>query len=416
VRIGIVGTGIAGLTAAWLLSRRHEVAVFEAEERIGGHTATVDVSLDGERHAIDTGFIVYNDRTYPNFIRLMNELGVPSQPTQMSFSVSSDAEDIEYAGTNLDTLLAQRRNLVRPGFWRMVRDILRFNRTAAADLEQGRIDPGMLLGDYLERGGYSREFRDWYLIPMGAAIWSSGTRGMPEFPVEFFVRFFRNHGLLTVSDQPQWRTIIGGSRAYLAPLTRRFAGAIRTGDPVQHVTREADGVRLRTRAGHAAHFDHVVLACHSDQALALLDDSSAAEAAILGAIPYRANDVVLHTDTRVLPRRRRAWSSWNYRLRPGGVELPVLTYDMNILQRLESRHTFCVTLNDSEAIDPARVLGRYRYSHPVFTVEGVRAQQRWAEINGVRRTWFCGAWWANGFHEDGVASALRVAEHLGARW
>jgi len=416
VKIGITGSGIAGLTAAWLLSRRHDVTVFEAEERIGGHTATVDVALDGERHAVDTGFIVFNDRTYPNFIRLMDELGVASQPTAMSFSVSSEPEGIEYAGSDLNALFAQRGNLLRPAFWRMLRDILRFNRSAADDLEQGRIPEGMLLGDYLARGGYSREFRDWYLVPMGAAIWSSGTRGMAEFPVQFFVRFFRNHGLLTVTDQPQWRTIRGGSRAYLAPLTRRFAGVIRTGDAVTRVTREAEGVTVRTGSGSAERFDHVVLACHSDQALALLADPSREETAVLGAIPYRDNEVVLHTDTRLLPRARRAWSSWNYRLRAGHDELPVLTYDMNILQRLESRHTFCVTLNDTAAIDPARVLGRYRYAHPVFTVDGVRAQQRWAEVNGVRRTWFCGAWWANGFHEDGVVSALRVAEALGAPW
>jgi len=416
VRIGIVGTGIAGLTAAWLLGRRHEIAVFEAEERIGGHTATVDVSIDGERHAVDTGFIVFNDRTYPNFIRLMQELDVASAPTQMSFSVSSDSDEIEYAGTSLDTLLAQRGNVLRPAFWRMVRDILRFNRSAAADLEHGRMDPTMRLGEYLARNGYSREFRDWYLIPMGAAIWSAGTSGMADFPLQFFVRFFRNHGLLTVSEQPQWRTIRGGSREYLAPLSRPFAGAIRTGDPVEIVTRSDEGVSVRTRSGRVERFDELVLACHSDQALALLADPSRAETSVLSAIPYRSNDVVLHTDTRLLPRRRRAWSSWNYRLRPGSGELPVLTYDMNILQRLESQHTFCVTLNDTAAVDPARVLGRYRYSHPVFTVEGIGAQQRWQEVNGVRHTWFCGAWWANGFHEDGVVSAQRVAAELGVIW
>jgi len=251
---------------------------------------------------------------------------------------------------------------------------------------------------------------------MGAAIWSAGTSGMADFPLQFFVRFFRNHGLLTVSEQPQWRTIRGGSREYLAPLSRPFAGAIRTGDPVEIVTRSDEGVSVRTRSGRVERFDELVLACHSDQALALLADPSRAETSVLSAIPYRSNDVVLHTDTRLLPRRRRAWSSWNYRLRPGSGELPVLTYDMNILQRLESQHTFCVTLNDTAAVDPARVLGRYRYSHPVFTVEGIGAQQRWQEVNGVRHTWFCGAWWANGFHEDGVVSAQRVAAELGVIW
>lgn len=416
MRIAIVGSGISGLTAAWLLARQHEVVVFEAEPRIGGHTATIDVRLDSRDYAIDTGFIVYNDRTYPNFIRLMDALGVESQPTEMSFSVSHDAANLEYAGSNLNTLFAQRGNLLRPAYWRMLKDILRFNRESVEDLEGGRIGPDTRLGDYLDRGAYSTEFRDWYLIPMGAAIWSSGTRGMDHFPVGFFVRFFKNHGLLAVTNRPQWRTLIGGSRSYLEPLTRAFAGSIQTNDPVTRVRRDENGVYLRTARGDAGQFDQVVLACHSDQALALLEAPTAAEREVLGAIPYRMNDVVLHTDTRLLPKRRLAWSSWNYRIREGGGELPVLSYDMNILQRISSPHTFVVTLNDTDAIDPATVLGRYRYSHPVFTVEGIDAQQRWAELNGPNRSWFCGAWWANGFHEDGVASALRVARGLGVEW
>jgi uncharacterized protein len=418
VRIAIIGAGISGLAAAWLLHREHEVTVFEGDTRIGGHTATIDVSLDGERHAIDTGFIVFNDRTYPNFIRMLDELGVASRPSVMSFSVSSDREGIEYAGSNLDTLFAQRGNALRPAFWRMLRDILRFNREAARDLDYGKLPAGLTLGDYLNEGGYSREFRDWYLIPMGAAIWSSGTRGMVDFPVEFFVRFFRNHGLLSVSDQPQWRTIVGGSRAYLQPLTRGFEQNIRCGDPVQRLRRDESGVEVSTRSGHNERFDQVVLGCHSDQALAMLADASTAEQQILGAIPYRGNEVILHTDERLLPRSRRAWAAWNYRLRDGqaATELPLLSYDMNILQGIESRHTFCVTLNDAGSIDPARILGRYNYSHPVFTLEGQQAQQRLQQINGVRRTWFCGAWCANGFHEDGVTSAVEVARALGTRW
>lgn len=414
MRIAVVGTGIAGLAAARWLSRRHDVSVFESESRIGGHTATVDVTIEGRSYGIDTGFIVYNDRTYPNFIRLMDELGVSSQPTEMSFSVSHDLADVEYSGSTLGTLFAQRRNLVRPGYWRMLRDILRFNRESIRDLDAGHLAEGTTLGDYLDQRGYSREFRDWYLIPMGAAIWSSGTRGMARFPLAFFVRFFRNHGLLSIDDRPQWRTLIGGSRSYLEPLTRAFASAIRCNTPVRRVERDSAGVTLRGDDGSLGRFDQVVLACHSDQALALLAEPTVAEREVLGAIPYRANDVVLHTDERLLPRRRRAWSSWNYRVRGQDSELPVLTYDMNILQRLDAPHTFCVTLNDTAAIDPSRILGRFRYSHPVFTVEGVTAQQRWGEINGVMRTWYCGAWWANGFHEDGVVSALRVADGLGA--
>jgi predicted NAD/FAD-binding protein len=416
MRIAIVGSGIAGLTTAWLLARRHEVVVFESESRIGGHTATVDVRLDGRDYAIDTGFIVYNDRTYPHFIRLLAELGVASQPTDMTFSVSHDTAGLEYAGSNLNTLFAQRANLLRPGYWRMLRDILRFNRESQQDLDQNRLSPGMQLGNYLRTGGYSSEFRDWYLVPMGAAIWSSGTHAMDAFPVEFFIRFFRNHGLLAVTNRPQWRTLVGGSRSYLEPITRSFAGSIRTADPVTRIRRDQHGVDVQTRAGEAGRFDQLVLACHSDQALSLLEAPSAAERGVLGAIAYRANDVILHTDTSVLPRRKLAWSSWNYRIRDGADELPVLSYDMNILQRIESPHTFCVTLNDSVNIDPSKILGRFRYSHPVYSVEAVSAQQRWREINGTDRTWYCGAWCGNGFHEDGVSSAVRVAQELGVQW
>ena len=416
MRIAVVGTGIAGLTSAWLLSRRHEVYVFESESRIGGHTATIDVRIGGEDYAIDTGFIVFNDRTYPNFIRLLSELGVRSQPTEMSFSVSHDPADVEYSGSNLGTLFAQRRNLFRPAYWRMLRDILRFNRESIRDLESGHLGEGTTLGEYLDSRRYSREFRDWYLVPMGAAIWSSGTQGMAEFPLAFFVRFFRNHGLLSIDDRPQWHTLVGGSRSYLGPLTRPFAANIRCNTAIRRVTRDADGVSLAGDDGLIGHFDQVVLACHSDQALAMLADPTPAEREVLGAIPYRGNEVILHTDERLLPARRRAWSSWNYRVRREGGELPVLTYDMNILQRLDASHTFCVTLNDTAAIDPARILGRFHYSHPVFTVPGIAAQQRWSEVNGVNRSWYCGAWWANGFHEDGVASAVRVAEGLGERW
>lgn len=416
MRIAIVGSGIAGLAAAWLLARRHEVVVFESEPRIGGHTATVDIRLDDRDYAIDTGFIVYNDRTYPHFIRLLAELGVASQPADMTFSVSHDTADLEYAGSNLNTLFAQRGNLLRPAYWRMLRDILRFNRESQRDLDVGRLSSGMQLGDYLRAGGYSSEFRDWYLVPMGAAIWSSGTRAMDAFPVEFFIRFFRNHGLLAVTNRPQWRTLVGGSRSYLEPITRPFAGSIRTADPVTQIRRDHDGVDVQTRAGEAGHFDQVVLACHSDQALLLLEAPSAAEREVLGAIAYRANDVALHTDTAVLPQRKLAWSSWNYRIREDADELPVLSYDMNILQRIESPHTFCVTLNDNANIDPSKVLGRFRYSHPIYSIEAVSAQQRWREINGTDRTWYCGAWWGNGFHEDGVSSAVRVAQELGVPW
>ncbi len=413
MRIAIIGTGIAGLTAAYLLNRKHDITVFEAGDSIGGHTATVHITMpDGEQHAVDTGFIVYNDWTYPNFIKLLAQLGITGQPTEMSFSVHDERNGLEYGGSNLNALFTQRRNLLRPSFLRMVRDILRFNRESIADLDSGQLSPGMTLGEYLQSRRYSDEFIKHYLVPMGAAIWSASTQVMLAFPLLFFVRFFRNHGLLSISDRPQWTVIPGGSRAYLGPLTRSFADRIRTASPVTAIRRDSTGTTVSSRHGDER-FDAVVIAAHSDQALAMLADASANEREILGAIPYQANDVVLHTDTRLLPRHRRAWSSWNYHLTAEDQPHAVLTYDMNILQGLQSAHTFCVTLNHTAAIDPQKILRRFRYDHPVFTLAGMAAQERWHEINGVNHTWFCGAYWRNGFHEDGVMSALRIAEAFG---
>ena len=413
MKIAIIGSGISGLTAAYVLSRRHEITVFEKADRIGGHTATVDVTLpDGERQSIDTGFIVYNDWTYPNFINLLGQLGIKGKPTEMSFSVHCDRSGLEYSGSNLNTLFCQRKNLLRPSFWRMVQDILRFNREAILDLESGRLAPDMTLGSYLEENNYGIEFCRDYLVPMGAAIWSASTQVMLEFPLVFFVRFFKNHGLLSVSNRPQWYVIPGGSRAYLAPLTHSFQDRIRTRVRITSVRREEQRVLITSEYGQES-FDQVIFACHSDEALELLADAWAIEKQILGAIPYHMNDVVLHTDTNLLPQKRLAWSSWNYHLTAEQQPHAVLTYNMNILQGLASRHTFCVTLNHSAAIDPTKILGRFSYSHPVFTLEGAAAQQRWQDINGIRRTWFCGAYWRNGFHEDGVVSALQVCNALG---
>jgi predicted NAD/FAD-binding protein len=413
MKIAIVGTGIAGLTAAYLLNRQHDITVFEAKDRIGGHTATVDIEMpDGERHAIDTGFIVYNEWTYPNFIKLMSQIGIHGKPTRMSFSVHDDLTGLEYSGSNLNALFTQRLNLFRPSFLCMVRDILRFNKESIADLDAGRLSEGMTLDAYLKQNGYSGSFINHYLVPMGAAIWSASTQAMLAFPVLFFVRFFRNHGLLSVTHRPQWFVIPGGSREYLAPLTRSFENRIRTNSPVLGITREPDSVILSTREGQER-FDAVLIAAHSDEALTMLQDASMEEQAILGAIPYQANEVVLHTDTRLLPKHTRAWSSWNYHLTAEAQPHAVLTYDMNILQNLQSNHTFCVTLNHTAAIDPDKILQRFSYSHPVFTLDGLAAQDRWQEINGVNKTWFCGAYWRNGFHEDGVVSALRVCEAFG---
>ncbi|CAM3513448.1 NAD(P)/FAD-dependent oxidoreductase [Halomonas lysinitropha] len=413
-RIAVIGSGIGGMAAAWYLSSHHEVTLFEAADRLGGHTATVDVELEGEQYAIDTGFIVFNDWTYPHFQRLLARLGVASQPTEMSFSVHETARDFEYNGHTLGSLFAQRRNLLRPSFHRLLRDILCFNREASQALDDGQLDPAMRLGAWLDANGFGDAFQHQYLLPMGAAIWSASIRDLRDFPLLFFVRFFRHHGLLSINDRPQWHTLVGGSRSYIPALTAPYADRIHLSTPVLGIRRHADRVEIRTASGIQA-FDQVVLACHADQALAMLDDPGGAEREVLGALPYADNEVVLHTDTRLLPRRRRAWASWNYRLDGRGDDARVsVTYDMNILQRLTAPHTFCVTLNDSATIDPGKVLGRFTYAHPQFTLAGQAAQARHGEISGPEhRTHYCGAYWRNGFHEDGVWSALRVAQAMG---
>ncbi|MCW4149806.1 FAD-dependent oxidoreductase [Halomonas sp. 18H] len=414
-RIAVIGSGIAGMAAAWYLSQRHRVTLFEAGPRLGGHTATVDVTLEGQPYAVDTGFIVFNDRTYPHFQRLLAALGVESQPTEMSFSVHETRRDFEYNGHTLTSLFAQRRNLFKPSFLGLLRDILRFNREATRELSEQRLAENLTLGEYLDARGYGQAFQDRYLLPMGAAIWSASIEDLRQFPLRFFVRFFHHHGLLSVTQRPQWYTIVGGSRAYIPALTAPYAERIHLDTPVLGVRRHAEQAEVRTAAGRQ-HFDQVVLACHADQALAVLEDPSDAEREILGALPYQDNSVVLHTDTRLLPRRPRAWAGWNYRLDGRGREARAsVTYNMNILQRLQAPKTLCVTLNDDDAMAPETILGQYRYAHPRFTLAGQAAQQRHAEISGPRGlTHYCGAYWRNGFHEDGVWSALRVARALGA--
>lgn len=409
-KIAIIGSGISGLTAAYYLHKHFDIQVYEADSRLGGHTATKDIHIDGKNYAIDTGFIVFNDWTYPNFIKLLNELGVQSQSTDMGFSVSNPVTDYEYAGTNLKTLFAQKRNIFSLGHWQMLRDILRFNKSAVADLQAHNLTDETL-GEYLTRNNYSRRFIDYYLIPMGSAIWSATQEAMLAFPLEFFVRFFNNHGLLNVVNRPQWRVITGGSRCYIEPLIKGFADNIKLNCPVKQVMR-SNGKIAVTANGQTDYFDEVIFACHSDQALKLLKDPSDDEKQILAAIPYQKNTVVLHTDTRLLPRRRTTWSSWNYLLQENNTRLPVLTYSMNILQGIDSPTEFCVTLNAEKLIDPAKILGSYEYSHPVFSRASVAAQAAWPLINGVNHRWYCGAWCANGFHEDGVTSALRVVRHL----
>jgi len=409
MKIAIIGSGISGLTAAYYLSQNHQVHVFEAADKIGGHTATVDVDHNGQQYAIDTGFIVFNDWTYPNFIELMDELGVKSQATEMSFSVRCEDTGIEYGGNNLNTMFAQRRNIFRPNFHKMIRDILKFNREAIRDLEAGNISETITLNEYLKVNHYSDAFIYQYILPMGCAIWSASTEKMISFPLLFFVQFFKNHGLLSVNNRPQWRAIQGGSRSYLGPLTDRFKDSIFTSSNIKRIRRLGESVELIMADGEVQVFDHVVLACHSDQALALLSDASDAERKALSAIPYQQNDVVLHTDENLLPRRRIAWSSWNYRLFDRFQTRAVLTYNMNILQGIKSDTTFCVTLNATEQIDESKVIEQFSYSHPVFSFDSVLAAKKIESINGANNTWFAGAYLGNGFHEDGVVSGRQVA-------
>jgi uncharacterized protein len=407
MRIAIVGSGIAGLSAAHRLHPEHDITIFEAADYIGGHTNTVDVELEGRRWAVDTGFIVFNDWTYPNFIALMDELGVESQPSDMGFSVHCDRSGLEYCGGSLNQLFAQRRNLASPGFWRMIRDILRFNRESPRLLD-GHEDT-LTLGDYLAREGYSARFSRHYIVPMGAAIWSTDPQTMLSFPARYFVEFFANHGLLSINDRPQWRVIKGGSRSYIAPLVAPFADRIRLNAPVARVHRDEFGVEVVLRDGHRASFDAIVFACHSDQALEMLATPSNAERAVLSAIPYQPNLAVLHTDQRLLPRRRKAWAAWNYHVPARAAESVSVTYNMNILQSLEARAQFLVTLNPAMAIDPEKILRTFVYQHPVYTPQGVAAQRRLPEINGQERSFYCGAWCGYGFHEDGVKSGLAAA-------
>jgi len=411
MRIAIIGGGISGLTAAHLLCAEHEITLFEANNYPGGHTNTLDVTHDGTTYAVDTGFIVFNEHTYPNFIKLLDRLGVPSQPSVMSFSAVCEASGLQYSATNLDTLFAQRRNLLSLTFWRMLLEILRFNR-ASAEL-YGSSDLSLTLGDYLQARGYSRMFIEKFLIPMGAAVWSADPARFLDFPAAAFVQFFTNHGMLNVVDQPTWRVVKGGSRQYVEPLTRPFRDRIRLSTPVERVQRLGDRVIVIPRGGAAEEFDHVVMACHSDQALALLADPTDTECELLGAIPYQKNDTLLHSDSRLLPSTPKARASWNCLLPQKQQDSVILTYWMNLLQNITAPVEFCVTLNNPEAIDPKKVIHRLTYHHPAYSTVAFEAQKRRDEISGVNRTSYCGAYWGWGFHEDGVKSALAACRQFG---
>ncbi len=409
-RVAIVGSGISGLTAAWLLQRRHDVTVFEKDDRIGGHSHTVAIDDDGRQLGVDTGFIVYNRRTYPLFTRLLEILGVETQSSDMSFSFRDDATDLEYGAPEPWRLFAQPSNLFRPRFHRMLSDILRFYREAPCWL--AKADEGTVLADFLEARNYSPAFIEDHLFPVCAAIWSSPHAQMGAYPAAALFRFFQNHGLLSLTDRPRWRTIVGGSRSYVEKLTAPFRDRIRTGAPVGRIERDDDGVTLNAGAG-PERFDQVVLACHADQALAMLAAPSDVERDVLSAFPYASNETVLHSDPRIMPRRRAAWSSWNYHRGDGDHRAVTMTYDQNRLQRLRSARPYLVSLNLSAALDPGLVHARMVYEHPRYDARAVRLQSAIGELDGRQRTWFCGAYWGYGFHEDGVASGVRVAQGFG---
>ncbi|NMP31594.1 FAD-dependent oxidoreductase [Thalassotalea sp. M1531] len=413
--IAVIGSGIAGMTTAYLLSKKHRVTVFEQNNYIGGHTATIDVEYEGEHLAIDTGFIVFNNKTYPNFLKLLDAIGVGKQETEMSFSVHNQKTGFEYNGHNLDTLFAQRRNLFKPKFWLLIREIIRFNKQCKALYQKGMTDDLRSLGVFLEEHQYSRFFCEHYILPMGAAIWSSSIEEMEQFELRFFIQFFNNHGLLNITDRPQWYVIPGGSKQYIKPLTESFSDNILLNARIKSVSRVDNGVKINFKCGDVRHFDEVIFACHSDQALALLADATADEHKVLGAISYKANSVVLHTDINLLPDRQKAWASWNYQLSGNRSSAASVTYNMNILQGIHSKHTYCVTLNQDDAIDPSKVIQKFEYYHPVFNLVSMQGQKQRKLICGKQHTHFVGAYWYNGFHEDGVRSAVDVGERFGVR-
>ncbi|MFQ6334997.1 NAD(P)/FAD-dependent oxidoreductase [Methylophilus sp. 3sh_L] len=411
-KIAIIGGGIAGNTLAYALHQQHDITLFEANDYLGGHTHTHKVKIGGQTHAVDTGFIVFNDKTYPEFERILRETGVAWRDSNMSFSVRNEVSGLEYNGTTLNSLFAQRRNLLSPAFYRMILDILRFNKSSLALLAAGDEIP---LGEYLKQQGYSKPFIRDYIVPMGAAIWSTDAEQMLQFPARFFVRFFHHHGMLTIDQRPQWRTIVGGSARYLDKVAAGYRDRIRLNAAVQSIERDAHGVTVTTLNGAAEQFDFVFFACHSDEALQILGaEATPAEQEILGAIPYQDNTVYLHTDASLMPQRKLAWAAWNYHVTAQTTGKVQVTYNMNILQGIQSSEPLLVTLNYTDAIAPGKVIKKLHYRHPLYTLAGAQAQARHAEISGKHRTAYAGAYWRNGFHEDGVVSALAAVKHFQA--
>ena len=412
MKIAIIGSGISGLTSAYLLNRNHDITVFEANDYIGGHTHTHNIKIKDKEYAVDTGFIVYNERTYPNFIKLLDTLGVERQLSTMGFSVKSASEDYEYAGESLNSLFAKRSNIFRLGFLRMLYEMYRFGKKS--DSTGLGLDVSITLGTYLRSENYSNEFINYFIIPMGAAIWSTPANKVLDMPAYFFIKFFYNHGMLEIINRPKWWVIKDGSSAYIKKIIKGFESKINLSSPIRTVSRLDNGIEIETaNSKKPLMFDAVVFATHSDQALGMLKDPTEKEKDILSSIPYQKNEVLLHTDSSVLPKRKLAWASWNYQLDSNPESPVVLTYNMNILQSLDCDETFCVTLNDHQSVDKSKVLKKITYHHPLFTVKGIEAQKRKLEISGVNNTYYCGAYWQNGFHEDGVVSALEVCKHFG---
>jgi predicted NAD/FAD-binding protein len=411
MRIAVIGSGISGMVSAYLLSQDHDIVLYEANDTIGGHTRTIDVSIQGVSYPVDTGFIVFNEKTYPNFIKLMRFLGVAWQPSNMSFSVQCEKTGLVFSPSTLNALFVQRKNLFRPSFYRMLWDALRFRREASELIQSD--DYAITLQSYLEQKNYSHSFIEHFIIPMGGAIWSADPVQFRQFPARYMMEFFNNHGFLNVTHQPQWLVIKGGSKQYIDPLTWAYKNRIRLNSPVASVKRYPEKVEITTMGGDTASFDQVVIAAHSDQALRMLADPSDLEREVLGAIPYQENLAVLHTDTSLLPPQKTAWASWNYHILREEKGRVALTYNMNILQSLEATETFCVTLNMPERIHPNRVIQRIIYHHPVYDPGSLSARRKQNELNGKNRTYFCGAYWGYGFHEDGVNSALSVCKHFG---
>ncbi len=412
MKIAIIGSGISGLTAAYLLNRKHDVTIFEANDYIGGHTHTHKVNIDGKKYSVDTGFIVYNERTYPNFIKLLDLLNVERQLSTMGFSVKSISKDYEYAGESLNSLFAKRSNIFRFGFLRMLYEMYHFGKKA--DSSGIGLDASVTLGDYLKKEKYSGEFINYFIIPMGAAIWSTPANKVLNMPAYFFIKFFYNHGMLETINRPNWWVIKNGSSEYIKKIIRGFENKINLSTPVKTVARKNEGIEIQlAKKEETLKFDSVIFATHSDQALEMLENPTDTEKDILSSIPYQKNEVLLHTDSSVLPRRKLSWASWNYQLDSDPALPVVLTYNMNILQSINCKETLCVTLNDHNSVDKTKILKKITYHHPLFNVKSIEAQKRKSEISGVNNTHYCGAYWRNGFHEDGVVSALDVCKDFG---